>query len=206
MKKLLLLLTILGVGMTFHSVLAQQGEFRMTASLNASIPMGDLKELAGNSTLRSADITVLYGINERMSAGLQGGFSDFYEKFPRALYQSEDGSQVSAVLSNSVQQIPIMAAFRYNLMPEARIQPYASLAAGANIILYKQYIGEYPSSDSKVGFAARPELGIYMPFRKGGEAGLNLGLNYTYAPYNRFELGALNYAGIKLGIGFPMRD
>jgi hypothetical protein len=206
MKKLLLLLTILGVGMTFHSVLAQQGEFRMTASLNASIPMGDLKELAGNSTLRSADITVLYGINERMSAGLQGGFRDFYEKFSRALYQSEDGSQVSAVLSNSVQQIPIMAAFRYNLMPEARIQPYASLAAGANIILYKQYIGEYPSSDSKVGFAARPELGIYMLFRKGGEAGLNLGLHYTYAPYNRFELGALNYAGIKLGIGFPMRD
>lgn len=206
MKKVIFLLTILATGATFLSVRAQQGEFSMTASLNASMPLGDLKKLAGNSTLRSADITVLYGINERMSVGLQGSFSDFYEKFPRATYQAEDGSQVSAVLSNSVQQIPVLAAFRYNLMPQARLQPYASLAAGANIILYKQYIGEYPSSDSKIGFAARPELGVYMPFRKGGEAGLNLGLHYTYAPYNRFDLGALNYAGIKLGISFPMRD
>lgn len=188
------------------TAMSQQGDFRMTISLNAGIPTGDLRELTGNATLRSADVSVLYGINDKLSVGLWGSYSDFYEKFPRAVYQSGDGSDVSAVLSNSVQMIPVMASLRYSFTPGARIQPYAAGGVGGNIIIYKQYIGEYPSSDSKFGLAARPELGLYIPFRKGGETGINLGVNYTYSPYNRFGLGSLNYMGVKLGIGFPMRD
>ncbi|MCR6719183.1 MAG: outer membrane beta-barrel protein [Chitinophagaceae bacterium] len=185
---------------------AQEGEFRMTISWNAAVPIGDLKELTGNTTLRSTDVSVLYGINNKIAVGLWGSYADFYEKFPRAVYHSNDGSDVSAVLTNSVQLIPVMASVRYHFSPQARIQPYAAAGVGGNIVIYKQYIGEYPSSDSKLGFAARPELGVYIPFKKDGEAGLNFGVNYTYSPYNRFDLGSLNYIGIKLGIGFPMRD
>ena len=197
--------TLIAVGLTLGSK-AQEGEFRMTASWQAGLPMGGLTELTNNASLRGADVTILYGINPRMSVGLQGSYTDFYEKFPRAIYQLQDGSDVSAVLSNSVQQIPIMAAFRYQFLPESRVKPYASVAAGGNIIMYKQYLGEYPSSDSKVGFAARPEIGVYWPFKKYGETGINLGLQYTYAPYNRLGVNNVNYMGVKLGIGFPMRN
>lgn len=185
---------------------SQQGEFRMTASLHAAAPLGGLKEQANNPSMRSANISVLYGINNNMSVGLQGTYTDFYEKFPRAVYQASDGSDVSAVISNSVQQIPIMASFRYSLTPQARLQPYAGLSAGGNIIMYKQYVGEYPSSDSKVGLAVRPEIGAYWPFRRDAEAGISLGVHYTYAPYKEFGIDNLNYMGVKLGISFPMRD
>lgn len=189
------------------TAMGQEGELRMTISWNAAMPMGDLKnELTNNTTLRAADVSVLYGVSDRISVGLTGGWADFYEKFPRDVYQSGDGSDISAVLTNSVQLIPILATVRYNFRPEARLRPYASAGVGGNITMYKQYIGEYPSSGNKLGFAARPEVGIYFPFKPGGETGLNLGVNYTYTSYNDYGLKSLNFVGVKLGIGFPMRD
>lgn len=188
------------------NVQAQRGEVRLTASIAGATPLGDLKDLTDKTSLRGADITILYGINEKLSIGLNGGFQDFYQKFPRGMYKLEDGSDISAVVTNSIQTIPLLATARYNFMPQGRIQPYASVGAGGAAVLHKQYLGEYPNETNKFSFAARPAIGVYIPFRKQGEVGVNVGINYNYIAYKESGVSNLSYLGFTVGIGFPMRN
>ncbi len=152
------------------------------------------------------DIAISYGINDLLGIGLNVGFQDFYQKFPRGLYKLSDGSDISAVLTNSVQTIPFLATARYNFIPGGTIQPYVSAGAGGAAVLNKQYVGEYPNEINKISFAARPSAGVYIPFKKGGETGLNLAVNYTFIPYKQDDISNLSYIGFTLGIGFPMRN
>ncbi|MDT9091546.1 hypothetical protein, partial [Escherichia coli] len=73
---------------------------------------------------------LLYGVSDKLSVGLQVAYQDFYEKFPRAIYKLDDGSDISAVLTNSVQVIPILATVRYEFTPEARLRPYVAAGLG----------------------------------------------------------------------------
>ena len=202
-RSFFLMLLILSVAFNLN---AQRGEVRMTASLAGASPTGDLKTLIDKTTLRGADVNILYGITDKFSAGLNIGFQDFYKKLPRALYKLDDGSDISAVITNSVQAIPFLATARYNFQPTARVQPYASAGVGGAVVLNRQFIGEYPNDDNKISFAARPGVGVYIPFRKQGEVGVNVGVNYTYIPYKQDNVSNLSFVGFTIGIGFPMRD
>src|SRR4030095_3531658 len=198
-------LTILVI-LTVLAVMAQQGEVRMTIGLAGASPLGEFKNLVSKTTFRGGDVLVLYGINDRLGIGLNIGFQDFYEKFPRAVYKLSDGSDISAVLTNSVQIIPFMATVRYNLKPGGFLQPFLSAGAGGAVVMNSQYLGEYPNEDDKVSFAVRPGAGIFIPFRKNGEVGVNLGINYTYIPYKQSDVSNLSYLGFTIGIGFPARN
>ena len=202
----IILLTIMTLSLGVIKSSAQQGELRMTASIAGATPVGKFKDLVDKTSLRGADVNILYGINDQLSVGLNAGFQDFYQKFPRAIYKLSDGSDISAVLTNSIQTIPLLATARYNFMPEARVQPYASAGIGGTFVINRQFIGEYPNDDNKIGFAARPGAGIYIPFRKQGEVGVNLGVNYNYISYKQDDISNLSYIGFTIGIGFPMRD
>ena len=207
MKKIkIVLITIMILSLGVIEGSAQEGELRMTASLAGATPTGQFKDLVDKTSLRGADVTFLYGINDQLSVGLNAGFQDFYQKFPRALYKLSDGSDISAVLTNSIQTIPVLATVRYNFLPEARVQPYATAGAGGALVISRQFIGEYPNDNNKISFAARPAVGVYIPFRKQGEAGVNLGVNYNYIAYKQDDISNLSYMGFTIGVGFPMRN
>jgi hypothetical protein len=205
MKKLIfmiLLVTLMGV----FSTLAQQGVVRMTIGLSGARPLGQFKSLVDKTTFRGGDLSVLYGINDLLSVGLNTGFQDFYQKFPRALYKLSDGSDISAVLTNSVQTIPVLLTAQFRFASDAKIQPYVSAGAGGAMVMNSQFIGEYPNDDDKISFALRPGAGMFLPFRKEGEVGFNLGVNYTFIPYKSNTISNLGYFGLTIGIGFPVRN
>ena len=204
MKKIKIVIIILLAGVINTS--AQRGELRMTASIAGATPSGDFRDVVDKTSLRGADVTILYGINDKFSAGLNIGFQDFYQKFPRSVYKLSDGSDISAVLTNSIQTLPILATAKYSFLPQARVQPYATAGVGGAIVLNRQYIGEYPNETNKFSFAAKPGVGVYIPFRKQGEVGVNLGVNYNYIAYKQDDISNLSYIGFTIGIGFPMRD
>ena len=187
---------------------AQQGELRLTASYAVGIPLGSFKDnIISKTSFRGADLNILYGLTPKLSIGLTTGYQDFYEKYPRQVYKLEDGSDISAVLSNSIQQIPFLATARYDFNTSGMIRPYALAGLGGQLILNRQYLGEYTNeSTNRFSFAARPELGVYIPFGKESQTGINLGAYYNYIPYNKGSIDNLNSVGIKLGIGFPMRN
>jgi len=183
---------------------AQKGENNFNISYNAAFPMGSFKNIVSSNSLRGFNASILHGVSDKLSVGLATGFQDFYQKYPRQLYKLSDGSDLSAVVTYSIQTIPIMAEAKYNFTPGATVQPYAAIGAGANFISYDRLFGEFGDKLGKVGFAARPEAGLYIPFRQGG-AGFIIGASYNIQPFKQDDLKNLNNLGVHAGFSIPLR-
>lgn len=183
---------------------AQQGNLRLNVNYTVANPSGSLKDYVEEASWRGWTTNLLYGINDKLSVGLGLGFHDFYQKYPRAVYQLQEGGEISAVLTNSLQTIPVMAAVQYKFVSEGVIQPYMGVGIGGNFIIYNQYIGEFSNSQSNFGFAVRPEAGVYIPVSKR-DFGININGIYNYMPYNKNGLDNLNSWGIGAGVRFSLR-
>jgi opacity protein-like surface antigen len=147
----------------------------------------------------------MYNITDKISIGMGTGFQDFYQKYPRDVYKLNEGGEVSAVLTNSIQTIPILAQFQYRLLPGKMVQPYVGIGVGGNMVVFDQYLGEFENSRSDFKFAARPEAGLYIPFRKDGPAGIHIFGAYNYMPYKINGIDDLSNWGAGVGVKFPLR-
>jgi hypothetical protein len=170
---------------------------------NFSMPQGDFKNnFIDKNSAAGFNLDIMYWLKPTLSIGGSLGYQDYYQKYPRALYKLSDGSDISAVVSNSLQTIPIMV--KSNYMPLAQkqsfIQPYFTAAAGVNLVDYSQYLGEFGASNTKARFTALAGAGIKIPFKKYSESGFLLGANYQYSPYNFNDLKSLNSINIQAGI------
>lgn len=184
----------------------QKGKTQFNIQYNVGLPMGSLKDAVSDVSGRGFKAGVLYGINENLAVGLGTGFQDFYQKYPRALYKLSGGEDLSAVRSFSIQTIPILAEAKWNFSPSAAIQPYASLGVGGNLISYNDYVGEFAiEQTTKFGFAARPGVGLYVPFKKEGESGFTVGATYNIMPFKTDAVTNLNHVGIHAGVSIPLR-
>lgn len=206
MKNKRIVLPFLAGIFSLSAVQAQKGLTKLDLSYNIALPTGDFKNTAvSNTSYRGFQASVLYGINYKLSIGLGTGFQDFYQKYPRRVYKLSDGSDASAVLTNSVQIIPVLATAKYSFTPEAAVQPYAALGLGGNLITYHQLLGEFGNQQAKVGFAARPEAGLYVPFKKDGVSGFTLGASYNIMPFKELGGSNLNNLGLHAGVSIPLR-
>jgi opacity protein-like surface antigen len=202
MKTLKIIIALILLATT--PALAQRSQLRLNFNYTVATPTSGLKDYVEDASWRGWTANLLYGVTDKLSVGLGVGFHDFYQKYPRAVYQLESGGHISAVLSNSLQAIPILASVQYNFLPEARIQPYVGTGIGGNIIIYNQYIGEFSNNQSNFGFALRPEAGVYVPIGYRG-FGVNLNGIYNYMPYNKNNLDNINSWGVGLGVRFSLR-
>src|SRR3954452_14816236 len=93
---------------------AQSGQMRLDLNYNYSLPLGSFKsDLINDGSARGFGGSLQYLINNKWAAGLGVSFQDYYQKYPRAVYQLDKTQTVSAVLSNSIQITPIMAKGTY---------------------------------------------------------------------------------------------
>ena len=204
MKKRLNSLLFLMLLFPVSFVYSQQGTLHMNLNISGSAPLGDFKEIIPSASLRGWNAAVLYGITDQISVGLGAGFQDYYQKNERRLYRSTEGD-LSAVMTHSIQIIPVLLTGRYNFMPQSVVQPYAGLGLGGSMVMFRQLLGEFGGTETNFTFAARPELGIQIPFKKGGESAFNLGASYNFLPYNKNGLSNMNSLSVQAGIKFPMR-
>jgi opacity protein-like surface antigen len=206
MKNIKIVLLLITVFITITTVKAQQGLTKIEVGYSAAFPTSSFKDLISDGSFRGVDLKILHNINDKMSVGLTTGFQDFYQKYPRAVYKLADGSEVSAVVSNSVQTVPLLATFHYNFSPQQRLQPFIGAGVGGDIVLYRQFFGEFGDSKNKFAFQAQPKVGVYFPFREGGPAGLTLSGYYNIIPFKYNGTTNLNSFGVSLGISFPTRN
>lgn len=184
----------------------QKGKTELSIQYNVGVPTGSFKNAVSKTSFNGLQASVLYGLSDKLSIGLGTGFQDFYQKYNRQLYKLSDGSDLSAVRSFSIQTTPILAEAKYSFSPGATVQPYAALGVGGNLINYNDYAGEFSLEQrTKFGFAARPELGVSIPFHKGGETGITLGASYNIMPFTSSTVNNLNSIGIHAGINLPLR-
>jgi len=197
---------IAGLSLLFSAaVFAQEDGLTLKLNYSVAVPTGSYKDLINNTSYRGFGAELMYHVNTKVSIGLETGSQDFSQKYPRDLYKMPDGSDISAVVSNSVQTVPILLKAQYNLLPGKAVQPYIALGAGGNIMTYNQYAGEFSNdSKTKFGFAARPEAGVYIPFGKYNRAGLSLGAGYNFMPFNYNGIDNLNNITARAGISFPL--
>jgi hypothetical protein len=159
---------------------SQKGTTKLDASYKVAVPMGNLRNLISETSGRGWEAAILFGITDAASVGLQAGFQDFYQKYDRQVIHGQ-GSAISAVITNSVQVIPLMVKGRYLLAQNSTVQPYAALAVGGALVQYRKYYGQFADSRSKVGLA------------------------YNYIPYKAMDADGLHHASLKAGVSIPLR-
>lgn len=183
---------------------AQQGRFKVELNYTVGLPAGKLKDVANNTSWRGGEIAFMYGVTDPLSVGLAIGTQDFYQKYPRTVIHSE-GQDVSAVVSNSIQTMPVMAKASMKLAPMGPVQPFVSLAAGGNFIQYRKFYGEFVDSRYKFGFAAQPSVGVHVPFSRTSGAGFHIAAGFNYMPFKYNEVDGLHHGIIKAGISVPLQ-
>src|SRR5690349_7755211 len=115
---LLLITSVLFVTYIPLATKAQERELQLDLNYSVGIPSGSFKTDAVDKTsFRGWTANLLYNITDKISVGIGTGFQDFYQIYPRSVYKLSEGGEVSAVLTNSIQTIPVLAEFQYRFMP-----------------------------------------------------------------------------------------
>lgn len=187
---------------------AQKGELKLNLHYSYAMPLGSFKnDNISNSSPRGVTGDFLYGINNNISLGLGLGFQDFYQKYPRDLYQTGDHEVTSAVLSNSVQIIPVLIKAEIYPLGIRRfpVQPYITAGAGLGITAFTQYLGEFGGTDNGNGLMLQGGAGFKVPFNVTGSSGFRLGANYNMVNYGKNGFDNFNNINIQAGFYFPVR-
>lgn len=180
-----------------------QNAMQMNIGYEMNIPSGSFRNYITNPAYKGFTAGLAYPINDQLSLGIRVGYNDYYQKYARKVYNEGKGSAVSAVVSNSIQQIPILISADYTILKKGIIRPYVAAGGGMNLISFDQYLGEFDNPQSKVKPALFGDAGVYIPLSKYSSTAIKLGGGYQYAPYSKGI--NLDTWGIHAGIRFDLR-
>jgi hypothetical protein len=201
-------LAIILLFFSIHSVIAQQEQkLNLILSYHPALPVGEsFKAYAGEPSFRGTQFALMYSIKPDWKLGLQLSYNDFYERFPRGVYKTSDGVDISAVLTNTMQVIPVLIKGEYQFLKDSRVRPYAGLGAGAAFINYEQFVGEFLYKQLYTRFAVGADAGVFIPFKKSAisQYGLRIGAGYHFAPLNREGISNVSMASAKIGVVIPL--
>jgi len=119
-----------------------QNQLLVNLGYNVNVPTGSFRDFINHPGYKGFNLGLAYPVNDQLSLGLNFGYNDFYQKYPRQVYNNGKGSDISAVLSNSIQQLPLLVTANYALIKEGIVRPYVGAGAGLNFISFDQYLGE----------------------------------------------------------------
>ncbi len=203
MKRLFFLLMI---AVTTLPVWAQQGLSKISIQQSTHLPIGSLNGFVEKPSFRGFNASYQYFINNQLSVGLTGGYSDFYQKKDRQTYTVSE-TEVSAVKSHSLQVIPFMLTAGYSKVKEGSLfQPYANLGAGASFVNYEEWYGTLVDNAGGVKLSVSPEIGTRIAFNKYSLAGMDLSVRYNFTAFKYNDIKNLQTVSLNLGIFFFARN
>lgn len=180
----------------------QRVQFKL--GYNTGMPIGEFKDYMTKNSFRGFLGELSFPVNNRLKLGLGVSYNDYYEKVPRQIYETKDGT-LSAVISKSIQTTPIQFKGYYDLT-DGNIRPYVGIGLGANLVGFAEFIGEFGERTYSFKPSASAETGINIPFNKETRAsGINLGAHFNYLPYKKNNLNNLNNWGVHAAVYFPLK-
>ena len=194
---------LLGLVLLYLSASSQERTLKFDLGYKVAMPLGNFRDLTDKTSFNGWDAALMYGINNQISVGLQSGFQDFYQKFPRQVYHGQ-GTDISAVITNSIQTIPLLLKGKYLFTENGPVQPFAALGLGGTLVQYNKYYGQFSDSRSAFGFTAQPEVGVHIPVARN--IGINIAAAYNYVPVKVLDADGLHHASVKAGISVPLRQ
>lgn len=175
-----------------------------------ALPIGAFKkDFISKGSPRGLDLDIMYGLSMRWRIGGALSYQDFYQKKDRNTYAMEDGSDISAVLSNSLQTTVLQARAYFLPMgaDSSRLQPFIMSGGGINMIQYEQLLGEFNNgSDAVLRFAAHAGAGINYTVGTRRRTRLSLGVVYNYMPLNVFDLKNASNLAFNAGVRITLRN
>lgn len=200
---------IIFVAVASAAVAQSDGKLMMKLNYNAAAPLGNFKsDYIGNTSFRGGSGELSYWMNPKIAVGVNVGYQSYHQKYARQTYKMEGNQTISAVLTNTVETMPILVNGTYVPLAASgkKLQPYISAGAGLNLVNYKQYFGEFSDGNAGASFAAQAGAGFMVPLGvKLNNASLQLGANFNYMPYNKNGLKSLHNAGVNAGVVFPIK-
>lgn len=208
-KTIKIFMTMVAACIISMSALAQN-KLKMELSYNLSSPLGSFKnDYINKTSFRGGSGELSYPINQKFSLGLHSGYQNYYQKYDRQVYKLNGNQTVSAVVSNTMDIVPIQLRGTFYPLGDkatAKLQPYVSAAAGVSLINYGQYLGEFGGSEGSAPFSAQAGAGIQIPFgRRINQTAFKVGATYNYINYNKNEIAKLNNVGVSAGVVFGLR-
>jgi hypothetical protein len=199
-RYLFLILLVLGLQVSSQA----QSRLKLGVNYTVGIPVGSFRNITDALSGRGVELRLMADVSENISVGIQGGYQDFYKRLPRQVY-SESGSDLSAVVTNSIQVQPILAKAQFRFGEAGGAQPFVSLGAGANLISFNRYYGEFRDAQTVVRFAAQPELGVMVPVGAAKRTSINVAAAYNYMPFTYDDVNGLHNVQLKAGVLFRLQ-
>ena len=209
-NRIIVLMIVLAASFASMSASAQSNKLRMELSYNVSSPLGSFnKDYISKTSFRGGLGEISYAFNPKFSLGVQSGYQSYFERYPRATYKLEGNQVVSAVVSNSMDIVPLVLKGTFSPLGNsttAKVLPYVSAGAGLNMISYGQYLGEFGGAESSTSFAAQAGLGVQIPVgRRANNTAIKIGSTYNYVGYKKNGLQNLNNIGYNAGVVFNLK-
>jgi opacity protein-like surface antigen len=180
-----------------------QNPLQMDIGYEINIPSGSFRNYISNPAYKGFTAGLAYPINDQLKLGIRTGYNDYYQKYSRKVYEQGKGSSVSAVVSNSIQQIPIMLSADYTFLKKGAVRPYVAAGGGMNLVSFDQYLGEFDNPESKIKPTLFGDAGIYIPLSKFSSTAVKIGGGYQYSPWSK-DLDLSNW-GVHAGLRFDLR-
>jgi hypothetical protein len=183
-----------------------QQRFYLNLDYNVSMPVGStFRNYVSNTSFNGFQASILYNINNNFKIGVQGSWNDFYQKYGRQVYKNSDGADVSAVLSNTLQSVPVVVKGEYSFIKNGLIKPFVGLGAGINIISFEQYIGEFVNQQTFTKAAFSGDVGVMIPFGKTSQYGARVSTSYNMSPFKEQGIDNINTWNVQGGVVIPLR-
>ena len=189
------------------TALAQRDQkFSLSLNYNVAVPLSEgFKDYVSKTSFRGFQGAILYKLNDQFRFGLQASFNDFYEKFGRQVYKTTDGADISAVLSNTLQSLPVLVKGEYSFGKSTAVRPFVGLGAGINFVNFDQYYGEFQYSKYSTKAAFSGDLGVLIPFSKNSNYGARISTSYNLTPFNEEGIKNIDTWNVQAGIVVPLK-
>jgi len=166
-----------------------------------SFPTGVLRENISEPSYRSFLLEGKKFVTKNVSVGGSLSWLGFYELKDRATYYFTDGA-ITTGISNYYYNFPILLNASYYFIPEFWIKPYAGINAGTVYSKLEKQVGSLLISDQTWQFQFAPEVGIFVPFGKNAEAGIQIAGKYNYITYQKFGYNGIQYFQLSIGLAW----
>lgn len=144
-------------------------------------------------------------ITDRISAGLDVGWSTFEQYVPTETRQTGNGA-ITSDYFRYIYSYSFVASGQYYFPvgDKDRFYPYVGIGVGANTNEYVLYYNIYQDAERKWGFLARPEAGVLFRLTRDGSFGLMGAVHYDYSTNKseKFNYDQFTTVGFQLGIVF----
>lgn len=177
---------------------------RATVFYGIGMPIGSQKDYIDKGGNRNFGLAVEAMFPGRFSVGARIGQQYVSERLPRQTYTFDDGSEISAVQTRTLNVVPLLAIGSVYLNDiHSVFRPYLQLGAGGAYVDYAKYYGTLIDQKTGVRAVLAPAVGAKFQFGKNSDFGGEIQAQYqnVFFKYNELK----NSSNLLLSVGLSYR-